>query len=86
MLLACLLAGLACARRDLPDDYANITPLAAGTATAGPALLPASGRVLGPAVERLLPASGNVAGPAVRSVTQAGLELRRICTRTVVPA
>jgi LasA protease len=34
VLLACLLAGLACARRDIPEDYAHITPLAPGTASA----------------------------------------------------
>ena len=64
----------------------SIATTAAGTATIGSALLPVSGRVLGPAVEWLLPASGQVAAPAVRYVAQTGSELRRICTRTVVPA
>jgi len=64
----------------------SIAATAAGTATAGSALLPASGRVLRPAAEWLVPASGHVARPAVRSVAQAGSELRRMCTRTVVPA
>ena len=52
MLLACLLAALACARRDLPDDYANITPLPGGTATAIPA--PALGTARAPAAAATL--------------------------------